>query len=90
MKHFLRLLLIAAAGLALAGCGSTGKFDNLITLSLTGDRAFVSSLYGPVGITAELRAADAQELKRMAEAARMAEQMALVLRLQAAQPPKGP
>jgi hypothetical protein len=62
--------------LACAGCASKpGRFDNLIVMSLSGDRAFVSSLYGPVGITAELRADDARELKRMREQSRDAEEL---------------
>ena len=65
---------------ALTGCGSTpGRFDNLIVMSLTGDRAFVSSLYGPIGITAELRKEDAAELKRMREQSRDAEEMLRIL-----------
>lgn len=60
--------------LQLAGCGSTpGRFDNVLVMTLAGDRAFISSLYGPFGITAELRAADARELLAMREKARAAE-----------------
>jgi starvation-inducible outer membrane lipoprotein len=63
-------LILATICLILAGCGSVpGRFDNLITVSLTGDRAFVSSLYGPIGVTAELRKEDAAELKRIRAAA---------------------
>lgn len=61
-------MAILAAALALAGCSTVGKFDNVLVVSLTGDRAFVSSLYGPIGITAELRQADAQALAEMARA----------------------
>jgi hypothetical protein len=72
-----RTLVTLCAALALAGCGSTpGRFDNVLVMSITGDRAFVSSLYGPVGITAELRAEDARELKRLREQARDAEELA--------------
>lgn len=86
-----RLALVAAASLALGGCGSMkGTLENRITVTLTGDRAFATSLYGPLGITAELSPEDAAELKRMAEAARAAEQLMLVMRLQASQPAKGP
>ena len=62
-----RILLILAC--LLPGCSSLGKFDNVLVVSLTGDRAFVSSLYGPIGITAELREADARELQRLRERA---------------------
>lgn len=69
MKKTSHLTLALAACAALAGCGSvpTGRFDNVITVSLTGDRAFVSSLYGPLGVTAELRESDARELRRLRE-----------------------
>jgi hypothetical protein len=70
----MKTILALCAALALTGCGSVpGRFDNLIVVSLDGDRAFVSSLYGPLGITAELRAADARELLAMREKARAAE-----------------
>lgn len=59
MRVYLSILSLAL----LSACGST--FDNVLVLSLTGDRAFVSSLYGPVGITAELRDEDAAELRRL-------------------------
>ena len=66
----MKLIITLAACAALSACGSVpGRFDNLIVTSLNGDRAFVSSLYGPVGITAELRGEDARELKRLREAA---------------------
>lgn len=74
LKH---ILIILAACAALAGCSSTpGRFDNVLVTTLAGDRAFISSLYGPVGITAELRAEDARELKRLREQARDAEELA--------------
>lgn len=59
MKRFLAVLALAL----LSACGT--MFDNVLVVSLTGDRAFVSSLYGPVGITAELREDDAAELRRL-------------------------
>lgn len=61
MKRFLSVLMLAL----LSACGT--MFDNVLVVSLTGDRAFVSSLYGPVGITAELREDDAAELRRLME-----------------------
>jgi len=64
-----RPTILAAAAL-LAGCGTLdGKLQNVLTTSLTGDRAFLSSLYGPIGITSELRAEDAAELRRLRAAA---------------------
>jgi hypothetical protein len=52
--------------LSLAGCGSIEKhFENRLIVSLSGDRAFVASMYGPIGITAELSAEDARELAKL-------------------------
>lgn len=66
----MKLIATLAACAALTACGSVpGRFDNVLVTTLDGDRAFVSSLYGPVGLTAELRAEDARELKRLREAA---------------------
>jgi hypothetical protein len=50
---------------ALTGCSTAGKFDNVLVTTLNGDRAFVASMYGPFGLTAELRAQDARELDLM-------------------------
>lgn len=78
----MKILITLCAAAALAGCSSVpGRFDNLITVSLTGDRAFVSSLYGPVGITAELREQDARELQRMRHQARDAEELMRLMSL---------
>ena len=67
----MKALCIALCTLCISGCSTVGKFDNVIVTTLTGDRAFVSSLYGPIGITAELRKDDARELQVMREKARM-------------------
>lgn len=85
-----RALLIAALVSLLTGCGTLkGTFENRLTTTLAGDRVFITSLYGPVGITTELSADDAAELKRMAEAKQQAEQLMLAMRLQnALQPAK--
>jgi len=72
----MKTIFALAACAALTACGtSPGQFDNLLTLSLSGDRAFVTSLYGPIGVTAELRTEDARELMAMREKARFAEQV---------------
>lgn len=68
-------ILALALCAALSGCSTVGKLDNLLLVSLTGDRAFVGSMYGPLGITAELRADDARELRTMAAKARMGDIM---------------
>lgn len=67
----MKTIATLCAAAALAGCSTAGKFDNVLVTTLSGDRAFVSSLYGPIGITAELRAEDARELQVMREKARM-------------------
>ncbi len=72
----MKTLATLCAAAALAGCSTAGKLDNLITVSLTGDRAFATSLYGPIGITAELRADDARELKTMREKAALVDMFA--------------
>ena len=54
----MKYILIALAA-TLAGCGTTAAFDNVATCSLDRDRAFVASLYGPIGVTAEIRKQDA-------------------------------
>lgn len=74
MKRIIATLCIALC--TLCGCSTVGKFDNLITVSLTGDRAFATSLYGPIGITAELRADDARELRTMREKAALVDMFA--------------
>lgn len=57
MKQF---LLAIAATCLLAGCGTFQRahFENRITVTLGCDRAFVASLYGPIGITTEIDAKD--------------------------------
>jgi hypothetical protein len=69
----MKSILALVACTAVAGCSTAGKFDNVLLTTLSGDRAFVASLYGGLGITAELRAADARELLAMKEKARAAE-----------------
>ena len=61
-------LLIVPIVLALSGCASLkGQFENVLVLSLPGDRLFVNSTYfgGLFGITAEIREADAAEIRRL-------------------------
>lgn len=59
-----RLLILLLTSLS-TGCSTVGKFDNRLTMTLSGDRAFVNSLYGSVGITTEISQADAQVLKEL-------------------------
>jgi hypothetical protein len=69
----MRILATILACLVLTGCSTTGKLDNVLLTTLSGDRAFVGSLVGPFGITTELRQQDARELLAMREKARAAE-----------------
>lgn len=62
---FAKILLLSTC-VALSACGSLpGKYDNALLCTLDCDRAFVASLVGGVGITLELRAQDARELRRL-------------------------
>lgn len=59
MKTSLTILAL----LALSGCGTLdGKLQNRITHTLDCKRAFVASLWGPVGVTSEIDKADVDEL----------------------------
>lgn len=52
----------------LAGCGTLdGKMENRVTTTLACDRAFYTSLFGPIGITGEI---DKRDLEQMPCAAR--------------------
>jgi hypothetical protein len=62
VKHIIFVLALASFGLQ--GCAKS-TFANRLTMTLGGDRLFVNSLYGPVGITAELSAEDAAEIRRL-------------------------
>lgn len=56
MKYSLLCLIVL-----LSGCSTVaGTFDNRLTCSLAGDKAYVASLYGPIGVTAEIAAKDAK------------------------------
>lgn len=72
----MRAITVILAAALLAGCGTLdmldGKFQNVLVLSISGDRAFVNSLYGPIGISSELRAEDAAELRRLRAPAKAA------------------
>lgn len=67
--------LIAASlalviSLLLAGCGTAGKLDNVLTLTLADSkpRAFLNSTYWSLSIGAELREQDAQALADLLQA----------------------
>lgn len=54
-----KLLPMVFATVLLCGCATKpGRLDNRLTCTLAGDKAFVVSLYGPIGVTAEISKAD--------------------------------
>lgn len=58
-------LLLVLGLLSLTGCSSIdlkGSMQNRVTVSLACDRAFLASLYGPVGITSEIDGRDLAQL----------------------------
>ena len=57
MKNY--LVLTAASILSACGSLPTGLLDNRALCTIAGDKAYVTSLYGPVGITSLLNSADA-------------------------------
>lgn len=66
----MRAILLLSLCAAFAGCASKpGRYDNRTLTTLTGDRAFVGVLVGSFGLTLELSADDARELRRLREAA---------------------
>ena len=63
--YFRAALCLFLAGLlllSLTGCGTIpeGTFDNRIACTVAGDRAYVVSLYGPVGLASEIAEPDSQ------------------------------
>jgi aromatic ring-opening dioxygenase LigB subunit len=52
----------------LAGCGTNpfkGEFTNRVSMTLGGDEAHVSSMYGPIGITSKVDPKDAEILREL-------------------------
>jgi hypothetical protein len=57
--------IVVFATLMLAGCGTidvSAQLQNRVTTTLACDRAFVASLYGPIGVTSEI---DKRDLAQM-------------------------
>jgi hypothetical protein len=57
--------VVVFATLLLAGCGTidvAAQLQNRVTTTLACDRAFVASLYGPIGVTSEI---DKRDLAQM-------------------------
>lgn len=67
MNRALQFAALLCSAAVLSACSTVGKFDNVLTVSLSGDRAFVASLYGPIGVTAELRKEDAAALQELVQ-----------------------
>ena len=69
LKDAMKYSLITFAALILTGCATfdSANFQNRVTTTLACDRAFVASLYGPIGITSEI---DGRDLAQMPCAAR--------------------
>jgi aromatic ring-opening dioxygenase LigB subunit len=54
--------------LLLAGCGTNpfkGEFTNRVSMTLGGDEAHISSMYGPLGITSKVDPKDAEVLREL-------------------------
>jgi hypothetical protein len=86
----LKSITALCAALALTGCGSVpGRFDNRALCTLNCDRAFVGILFGTFGVTLELAADDARELRRMREQARDAEELVRVVQTESARRASG-
>lgn len=65
--------------LLLAGCGSNpfkGEFTNRLSMTLGGDEAHVSSMYGPLGITSKIDPKDAEVLRELVRLRAMVEAIA--------------
>lgn len=63
----MKLLTLALAA-ALTGCSTApATFANRLTTTLDGQRLFMTSLYGPFGLTTELDKADAEAIRRILE-----------------------
>jgi aromatic ring-opening dioxygenase LigB subunit len=62
--------------LLLAGCGTNpfkGEFTNRVSITLGGDEAHISSMYGPIGITSKVDQKDAEVLRELVRLRAMVE-----------------
>ena len=53
-------LLATLAALLLCGCSTLESLENRVSCSADGKHAYINSLYGPVGVTSKIAAADAK------------------------------
>jgi outer membrane lipoprotein SlyB len=58
MKKTIAALVVAAA--ALSGCATTDALTNRVACTVGKDKAYFLSLYGPVGVSAEVDKRDAE------------------------------
>ena len=71
--------LILLCALLLAGCGTNpfkGEFTNRVSMTLGGDEAHISSMYGPLGITSKVDPKDAEVLRELVRLRAMVEAIA--------------
>jgi hypothetical protein len=67
---------LALISLLLAGCGTNpfnGEFTNRVSMTLGGDEAHISSMYGPIGITSKVDPKDAEVLRELVRLRAMVE-----------------
>ena len=60
-----RIVLLCAL---LTGCGTNpfkGEFTNRVSMTLGGDEAHISSMYGPLGITSKVDPKDVEVLREL-------------------------
>jgi uncharacterized protein YceK len=58
----MRKLALILAVMVLAGCSTLEAFDNRVSCSMDGWQAYVNSMYGPVGVSSKIAAADAKAI----------------------------
>ena len=60
--------MVVLAAVLLSGCSATkGTFENRVSCTLDGSNMFVSSMYGPIGITSKISSADAKTVCQIKE-----------------------
>ena len=60
-------LLSLLLALCLSACTTTGTLDNRMTCTVSGDKAFSISLYGPFGLSSEMNKQDATKICAIAK-----------------------
>ena len=57
MKYLLLILL-----LPLTGCATLEMLDNRVSCTVSGDQAYVNSMYGPIGVSSKIAKQDADAI----------------------------